>query len=109
MTAVRSRSEEEGDGPIALGIGAVAGVTFANGGDNLGVYVPVFTTIGTAGVVVYVSVFLVLIALWCLAGRYLAARPPLARALARWGHVALPLVLIAIGTIILVEGGAFGL
>ncbi|RLV70151.1 cadmium resistance transporter [Streptomyces sp. CBMAI 2042] len=27
----------------------------------------------------------------------------------RWGHVLLPLVLIAIGLLILIEGGAFGL
>ncbi|MFB7307681.1 hypothetical protein [Streptomyces sp. NPDC056192] len=35
--------------------------------------------------------------------------PGLAKALARWGHILLPLVLIAIGLLILVEGGAFGL
>jgi cadmium resistance protein CadD (predicted permease) len=32
-----------------------------------------------------------------------------ARALSRWGHVLLPVVLVALGTVILVEGGAFGL
>lgn len=31
---------------------AVAGVTFANGGDNVGVYVPVFAVAGVAGVIV---------------------------------------------------------
>jgi cadmium resistance protein CadD (predicted permease) len=33
----------------------------------------------------------------------------LARSLARWGHVLLPVVLMGIGVAILVEGGAFGL
>lgn len=92
--------------PTAL---AVAAVTFANGGDNIGVYVPVFTTVGTGGLVVFTVVFLVLTGVWCLAGRYLATRPVIARALARWGHVVLPLVLIGTGVLILVEGGAFGL
>ncbi|MFE2553427.1 cadmium resistance transporter [Streptomyces sp. NPDC059355] len=87
----------------------VAAVTFANGGDNIGVYVPVFATAGIGGMSVYAAVFLVLVAVWCFAGRFFATRPVIARALARWGHVLLPLVLIAIGLLILIEGGAFGL
>lgn len=39
-------------------------MTLANGGDNLGVYVPVFATAGTAGIVTHV-VFLVLVGVWC--------------------------------------------
>lgn len=88
---------------------SIAGITLANGGDNIGVYVPVFAAAGAAGSAVYAVVFLVLVAVWCLAGRYFATRPIIARALARWGHILLPVVLIAIGLIILVEGGAFGL
>jgi cadmium resistance protein CadD (predicted permease) len=86
----------------------VAGITFANGGDNIGVYVPVLATSGTAALVTYVTVFLALVAVWCVAGYWFAARPLIARALARWGHVLLPVVLIGIGLVILVEGGAFG-
>jgi cadmium resistance protein CadD (predicted permease) len=54
-------------------------------------------------------VFLVLVAVWCFAGRFFATRPVIAKVLARWGHILLPLVLIAIGLLILIEGGAFGL
>jgi cadmium resistance protein CadD (predicted permease) len=89
--------------------GKVAAVTFANGGDNIGVYVPVFSSITAGAVTVYVVVFLALVALWCVAGRTVAMHPLTARALSRWGHILLPVVLVAIGTIILVEGGAFGL
>ncbi|MET7597577.1 cadmium resistance transporter [Streptomyces sp. NPDC004082] len=87
----------------------VAAVTFANGGDNIGVYVPVFATAGIGGMSVYAAVFLVLVGVWCFAGNYFATRPVIAKALARWGHVLLPVTLIAIGLLILVEGGAFGL
>ncbi|MFI1735071.1 cadmium resistance transporter [Streptomyces acidicola] len=87
----------------------VAAVTFANGGDNIGVYVPVFATAGVGGMSVYAVVFLILVAVWCFAGRFFATRPVVAKALSRWGHILLPLVLIAIGLLILVEGGAFGL
>ncbi|MGW2709331.1 cadmium resistance transporter [Streptomyces sp. NPDC001356] len=93
-------------GPKAL---EVAAVTFANGGDNIGVYVPVFATAGVGGMSVYAIVFLILVALWCFAGRFFATRPIIAKALSRWGHILLPLVLIAIGLLILIEGGAFGL
>src|SRR5215472_5719243 len=34
----------------------VATTTFGNGGDNIGVYVPVFDTVGTSGTVVYAAV-----------------------------------------------------
>ncbi|GAA3247902.1 cadmium resistance transporter [Dactylosporangium siamense] len=94
------------DGPKVL---EVATVTFANGGDNIGVYVPVFATAGTGGMSVYVAVFLVLVGVWVAAGRYFATRPVIARALSRWGHILMPAVLIGIGVLILVEGGAFGL
>ncbi|WIX79936.1 cadmium resistance transporter [Amycolatopsis carbonis] len=88
-------------GPRTLEVAAVA---LANGGDNIGVYVPVFATAGPGGTSVYVVVFLVLVAAWLAAGRHLAARPAVARALARWGHVALPVVLIALGLLILTDG-----
>ena len=87
----------------------VAATTFGNGGDNIGVYVPVFDTVGTRGTIVYATVFLVLVGVWCVAGRFFATRPVIAQALSRWGHILLPVVLITIGLIILIQGGAFGL
>ncbi|MCP2334570.1 cadmium resistance transporter [Actinoalloteichus caeruleus] len=106
----RDDSEEERatarTGPTVV---AVTAVTFANGGDNIGVYVPVFATAGVGGTSVHIVVSLVLLALLVLTGRHLATRPTVARALARWGHILMPVVLIAVGLVILVEGGAFGL
>jgi cadmium resistance protein CadD (predicted permease) len=109
----RGRADRDDDAPPARedGPGALelAAVTFANGGDNIGVYTPVFATAGVGGMSAYAAVFLVMVALWCLAGRYLATRPAVPRALTRWGHVLHPAVLIALGLFILVVGGAFGL
>jgi cadmium resistance protein CadD (predicted permease) len=93
-------------GPSTL---AVAGVTFANCGDNIGVYVPVFAVAGTGNLIAFVTVFLLLVAVLLAAGRFLATRPVIARVLARWGHIVLPAVLIGIGAAILVQGHAFGL
>jgi cadmium resistance protein CadD (predicted permease) len=94
------------DGPKAL---QVAAVTFANGSDNIGVYLPVFAKAGAAGITVYIAVFLVLVGVWCAVGRYFAARPAVAKVIGRWGHILHPLVLIALGLFILIQGGAFGL
>nr|WP_074946043.1 cadmium resistance transporter [Jiangella alba] len=58
----------------------IAAVTFANGGDNVGVYVPVFGASGAAATAVYVVVFLLLVAVWCALGHWLTTRPPVARA-----------------------------
>ena len=115
ITAWRERHDPPGDAdgsPVAdraPGVLTVAGVTFANGGDNIGVYVPVFAAGGSGALGVYVTVFLVMVGVWCAAGHWFARRPVVARALTRWGHVILPVVLISIGVLILVQGGAFGL
>ena len=89
---------ESGQGGPA--IVKVATTTFANGGDNIGVYVPVFTNFGTSGTIVYCVVFLVLVGVWCAAGRFVATRPVIAKPLGRWGHILLPVVLITIGLLI---------
>uniref|UniRef100_UPI000B85FD4B cadmium resistance transporter n=1 Tax=Actinoplanes derwentensis TaxID=113562 RepID=UPI000B85FD4B len=96
--------EKSGDAARAPGVAEVAAVTFGNGGDNIGVYVPVFASAGAGGMTVYVVVFLLLVAVWVAAGRFFATRPVIARALGRWGHVLLPVVLIGIGLLILSDG-----
>ncbi|MGZ3145449.1 cadmium resistance transporter [Lentzea chajnantorensis] len=96
------RGDDDGDPGAAPGVLAVAGVTLANGGDNIGVYVPVFTV--TDALWLYVVVFLALVGVWCLAGWFLASRQVVARALARWGHIALPVVLVGIGLLVLFSG-----
>ncbi|PWJ05777.1 cadmium transporter [Streptomyces sp. NWU49] len=96
----------KGGGPSLL---EVVVLIVAKGGDNIGVYVPVFATAGLGGVSAYVVVFLVLLAVWCCAGRFLATRPAVAEVFSRWGDLLLPVVLIAIGLFLLIESGAFGL
>ena len=102
------RGGQAESGPGGPTILKVATTTFANGGDNIGVYVPVFTNVGTSGTIVCCVVFLVLVGVWCAAGRFVATRPVIAKPLGRWGHILLPVVLITIGLLILIEGGAFG-
>jgi len=100
------------DDPATLltpGTWQVAVITFANGGDNIGVYVPIFAVSTIATIGVYIIVFLIGVAIWCAAGRYFASHPIIAKALSRWGHIVLPVALITIGALILIKGGAFAL
>jgi len=98
---------DSGPASFAPGVWQVAAVTFANGGDNVGVYVPMFA-VATAGTVAwYVTVFLLGVGVWCIAGRYFASHPVVAGTFSRWGHLILPVVLIAVGTTILIEGAVF--
>jgi cadmium resistance protein CadD (predicted permease) len=90
-------------------VGTAAAVSLANGGDNIAVYAPVFAVSRPVVQLVYLVVFLALVGVWCVTGRLVSTRPVVARVMARWGHVLLPLVLIGLGLNILMEGDAFGL
>ena len=79
---------------------AVAGVTLANGGDNLGVYIPLFAT-APGAIAVYVAVFAVMTVLWCALGYLIVNNPLIGSQIRRYGHVLLPVVLIALGIYIL--------
>ncbi|OAV62420.1 cadmium resistance transporter [Enteractinococcus helveticum] len=87
----------------------VAAMTFANGGDNIGVYVPVFVSVSWHTILTYCIVFLLLVGILVFLAKWIASRKPIAEALERWEHVLFPTVLIGLGIIILVGGGAFGL
>jgi cadmium resistance protein CadD (predicted permease) len=108
----RRHDDDDDEGKIEgkkVAIWAVAGVTFANGGDNIGVYVPVFLNVGPAAVVAYCVVFLALVAVLVIVAKFIATRRPIAEILERWEHILFPLVLIGLGVFILISGGAFGL
>ena len=79
---------------------AVASVTVANGGDNVGVYVPLFAT-AFGAIATYVLTFAVMTGVWCALGYSLVNNKILGGAIRRYGHVVLPIVLIALGVYIL--------
>lgn len=87
----------------------VAAVTFANGGDNIGIYTPLFAASDGAQLGVMLAVFFVLIAVWCVVGYYLGSHPAVGRALERYGHIVVPFVLISLGVYIMYESDTFRL
>ena len=79
----------------------VALVTIANGGDNIGVYTPLFANIGTEYVLLYGLIFMMLTALWCFLGFWFVSHPRVKVVFARYGKVILPYFLILLGLFIL--------
>lgn len=102
--------EERKEQPVeGSGVYGVAAVTFANGGDNIGIYVPLFASIGFARMGTIVVVFFALVAVWCYAGYKLGSHPTVADNIDRYGHVVVPVVLVALGIYIVIESGALSL
>lgn len=87
----------------------VAAVTIANGGDNIGIYMPLFASSSLAELLVILSTFLVMVAVWCGLARYFADHPALAPILTRYGHMLVPYVLIGLGLFILIDSGSYQL
>ena len=87
----------------------VSAVTIANGGNNIGIYVPLFASSSFASVGVIVSICYAAIALWCLLSFCMIRNPLMAPILSRYGQKVFPLVLIWLGFSILQKSGSFDL
>ncbi len=87
----------------------VAAVTFANGGDNIGIYIPLFASSDLASLGVILTVFFLLIGVWCYTAYRLARQPAIAHVLTRYGNAIVPFVLIGLGIFILIESGTYRL
>ncbi|MEH2111049.1 cadmium resistance transporter [Nostoc sp.] len=87
----------------------VAAVTIANGGDNISVYVPLFAGHNLASLGVIISVFFIMVGIWCAIAYFLSRQPTIANILSRYGNAVVPFVLIGLGLFIMYERGTFTL
>lgn len=86
---------------VSTGALEVATMTVANGGDNIGIYVPLFSTASAGVIVTTLVIFYVMLLVWC-AGAYGMVRcPPVARFLAEHGKYVVPFLLMALGVYVL--------
>jgi cadmium resistance transport/sequestration family protein len=83
----------------------VAAITFANGGDNIGIYIPLFASLTLPNLLITIAIFLLLVLLWCLVGIRMVDQKHIAKFLSCYGHVIVPLVLIGLGVYIIIENG----
>jgi cadmium resistance transport/sequestration family protein len=107
--AIHAQAEsQEPSITVATGLLSVAGVTIANGADNVSVYTPMFRTIGLTNSIITVAVFAVLVAVWCLAGSRLGSHKKITDIVEKYGHWIVPAVFMLIGVSIVVECGVIG-
>lgn len=81
----------------------VAAMTIANGGDNIGIYVPLFATCTWSSLFIILTVFFTLVGVWCYIAYRLADLPMIGETLTRYGSYLVPFVLMTLGTSIMVE------
>lgn len=85
---------------------SVAVITIATcGADNIGIYVPLFTQLSTAGIVTVLITFFFMLTIFCYLGYLLTKIPHVAAILDRWGGLITGVVYIALGLYILFEAG----
>jgi cadmium resistance protein CadD (predicted permease) len=82
---------------------SVAAITLANGGDNVGIYVPLFANSAGSELIVILGVFFSLVGVWCYTAYRLTQLPAIAEILARYGDRLVPFVLIGLGVLILLD------
>jgi cadmium resistance protein CadD (predicted permease) len=75
----------------------VASTTFANGGDNIGIYIPLFISVDIFQITTITIIFFVMIGLWCFISYYMVKNRIIGFKLQKYGHLILPFVLITIG------------
>jgi len=81
----------------------VASITFANGGDNIGIYIPLFTSMNLMGIFITVLIFVFLIALWCFISKRLVEYPFVQKNIEIYKHIFIPIIFIGLGIFILIE------
>ncbi|WP_022872434.1 cadmium resistance transporter [Nesterenkonia alba] len=101
----RNGDDDDDDKITAVGLWGVAGITIANGADNIALYTPIFRTSTPADVAIMIVVFLVLVAVWCVAGRLIGTHKVVTETLERVEHWLVPVVFIGLGLFILIESG----
>jgi cadmium resistance protein CadD (predicted permease) len=88
---------------------AVSAVTLANGGDNIGVYVPLFSISSAGEKAILVTTFLVMTGLWCVFAHWLVNHRAVGKPIRKYGHLLLPWVLIGLGISILARAKTWSL
>ena len=84
----------------------VFSLTLANGADNIGIYVPLFTSMNLMDIIVTVIIFILLIALWCFIGLKLSEHSFVQKNIEKYKHIFVPIIFICLGVFILKESEA---
>lgn len=106
LSADEDDDEDEGEAQLKgkrIGVGTVAVVTMANGGDEIAVYLPVFALSTWWQIALFCAVFLALAGVLLALARLITGRMGLAEVLERFEAIIFPSVLILLGVLILAD------
>jgi cadmium resistance transport/sequestration family protein len=81
----------------------VAAVTIVNGGDNIGIYLPLFASSSLPQLVILLVIFLGMVAVWCWLAAQLVQHRAIASVCNRYGDRLIPWILIGLGIYIMIE------
>lgn len=81
----------------------VALITIASGGDNLGIYIPYFTSLSVSEIIIALVVFAISIALLCFISFKLAKISFVSATLEKYERIIVPVVFIGLGIFIMIE------
>lgn len=87
----------------------VSAVTIANGGNNIGIYVPLFASSNLPSLGVILCVCYVSVGVWCCLSYFMTRNPLMAPLLTRYGRKIFPFVLIWLGFSILMKSESYRL
>ncbi len=110
-TLRRSAASTDATDSVRSSVGnilAVAGITIANGGDNIAVYTSVFANSSAKTITIFCAISVVMVAAWLTFAQWLVNHPSFGKLIRRYGHIAAPVVLILAGFYILYAAGSLG-
>ncbi|MCG6134636.1 MAG: cadmium resistance transporter [Nostoc sp. LLA-1] len=87
----------------------VSAVTIANGGNNIGIYIPLFASSNIPSLAVILCVCYSAIGTWCFLSYNLTRNPVMASVLTRYGRKIFPFILIYLGLSIIIDSGSYQL
>jgi cadmium resistance transport/sequestration family protein len=82
-------------------------LTIACGGDNIGIYVPLFSSITSAEIRVTIAVYFILVAVLCFISYRIARFKHIGETIEKYERIIVPVIFIGLGIMILVENGTF--
>ena len=106
--------EEEEEGEVVEKLGSrgtnrlfwtVSLITIASGGDNLGTYIPFFTSLSFSEIVTSLIVFAISVAVLCYISYKFAKISFVSETLEKYERIIVPIVFIGLGIFIMIENG----
>ncbi|HAR1330735.1 TPA: CadD family cadmium resistance transporter [Enterococcus faecium] len=106
--------EEEEEGEVVEKLGSrgtnrlfwtVSLITIASGGDNLGIYIPFFTSLSFSEIVTSLIVFAISVAVLCYISYKFAKISFVSETLEKYERIIVPIVFIGLGIFIMIENG----